>query len=459
MTEKTENQKNGEETTEKKVKDTEVEKEVIKIIELKETERDVFYTPSFFDPDKKILAEQIYKDGKFLFAVANYNENKVEERNEIQLESRIYRPVEAELLMKNNVVIFPTGCTDYGTLENLVKDVRAFIYKYWDAKNPSDYDLSTYYILHSYLYDKFNEVPYLQNLGYFGSGKTRNLFTVGGLCYRATFISGALTESPLFHVIEIFRGTINIDEGDWASSDMWSSIIKILNHGYCKGMSVVKMRKGKDGILFPTPYNTYSPKILATRRSFGDKALDSRCIKLYAKDSDSIREDIPLNLTEEFYVERQNLINKLLVWRMKNYLTAKLDRSLQYEIKCSMPRLKQIMIPIISSVNNPVAREKLIDYLTQREKNLITERKNTIEYSVFEAILDFAKKGKYPTVGEIAEKVKTLSHLDLTPQRCGRIIKNALGFVTETDTDGYKRLSWKKEQLVRLGKRFGLTIN
>ena len=56
------------------------------------------------------------------------------------------------------------------------------------------------------------------------------------------------------------------------------------------------------------------------------------------------------------------------------------------------------------------------------------------------------------------EKAKLLSHFDLTPQRCGRIIKNALGFVTETDTDGYKRLSWKKEQLVRLGKRFGIEI-
>ena len=204
VTEKSEHQENGEETTEKITENTEVAKEVNNIIELEEIEEEVFSTTSFFDPNKNILAEQIYKNGKFLFAVANYNKGIVEEREEIEGANRIYKPVEAELLMKSNVVVFPSGCTDYGTLEDLVRDIRAFIYKYWDAKNPSDYDLSTYYILHSYLFDKFDDVPYLQNLGYFGSGKTRNLFTVGGLCYRATFISGALRESPLFHVIDIF---------------------------------------------------------------------------------------------------------------------------------------------------------------------------------------------------------------------------------------------------------------
>ncbi len=451
--EKTENEESVEEKTVEKNKDKEVNKEVTKIIELKEKEKGVIYTPSFFDYENNILAEQIYKEDEFMFAVANYDSNKIEFKEEIELEKHICIPVEAELLAKKNVVTFPSNVLDYGKPEDLFKEVRAFIYKYWDAKNPSDYDLSTYYVLHSYLYDKFDEVPYLQNLGAYGSGKTRNLLTVGGLCYRATFISGALTESTLFHLIDIFKGTQNIDEGDWSSSDLWASLFKILNQGYSRGMSVIRMREGKDGKLFPVAYDTYSPKTLSTRKPFKDEALNSRCIKLYAKDPEYLRDDIPLNLTEEFYIERQALINKLLMWRMRNYPTAKLDKSLQSEIKCSEPRLKQIIIPVISSVNSSVARKKLIDYITQRENNLIEERKDTIEYAVFKSILDFAKNCKYPTVGEIAETV------ELSPQKCGRIMKNALGFVTETDTDGHKRLFWKKEQLVKLGKRFGLTIN
>jgi hypothetical protein len=452
--------KTEEVTDETKVKDKEVEKEVEKIIELKEKEKEVVYTPSLFDYDNNLLAEQIYKDGKFMFAVADYDSNKVDFREEIVLEDCIYRPIPAKPLADKKVVLFPTDVLEYGSTETLFEDIKSFIQKYWDAENSIDYDLSTYYVLHSYLYDRFEEVPYLQNIGDKGSGKTRHLLTVGGLCYRAINISGALTESSLFHLIDIFKGTVNIDEGDWTTADMWASVIKILNQGYCKSMSIVRMREDKNGKLVPVAYDVFSPKNIATRKPFKDAALDSRCLKIYAKSPEDLRSDIPINLTQEFYDERQRLINKLLLWRLRQYPNAKLDRTLQSQISCSEPRLKQIIIPLISSVNNPTVRSKLIDYVSQREKEIIEERRETVEYAVFKALLDFARNNIHPTVGEITDRVNSFSNpkFDLTSQKCGRILKEAFGIATQQDSAGYKRVIWEKEQLCKIARRYGIKI-
>jgi hypothetical protein len=447
------------ETKEKKVKDKEVEGEVKKIVELKEKEKEIILTPSLFDYNNNLLAEQIYKDGKFMFAVANYDSMKVDFKEEIVLEDYIYKPIPAKTLMDKKVVLFSTGVSEYGNTESLFKDVKSFIYKYWDAKKPSDYDLSTYYVLHSYLYDKFEEVPYLQNIGEWGAGKTRQLLTVGCLCYRATNISGALTESGLFHLIDIFKGTVNIDEGDWSTSDIWASVIKILNQGYCKGMSIIRMRDVGDGKLFPVAYDPFSPKNIATRKPFVDKALDSRCLKIFVKDPEDLRSDIPLNITQEFYDDRQELINKLLLWRMRQYPNVKLDKTLQNQINCSEPRLKQIIIPVISSVNSPIARSKLIDYVSQREKEIIEERRETVEYAVFRALLDFANNNIYPTVGDIADRVNLPGNnpaFELTSQKCGRILKQVFGITTQQDNAGYKRVIWKKEQLDKFARRYGI---
>jgi hypothetical protein len=55
--------------------------------------------------------------------------------------------------------------------------------------------IATYYILLTWVYDAFNELPYLRLRGDFGSGKTRALIVIGSLCYKSFFASGASTVS------------------------------------------------------------------------------------------------------------------------------------------------------------------------------------------------------------------------------------------------------------------------
>ena len=54
---------------------------------------------------------------------------------------------------------------------------------------------------------------------------------MGSLCYKPIFASGASTVSPLFRILDSFRGTLIIDEDDFRFSDEKAEVVKILNNG------------------------------------------------------------------------------------------------------------------------------------------------------------------------------------------------------------------------------------
>src|ERR1700730_18569176 len=132
-------------------------------------------------------------------------------------------------LIKNAVVMLPTEAQDFGTVERLTSEVQLFIHRYCDL-SPTFERLASYYVLLSWVYDAFNELPYLRLRGDYGTGKTRTLLTLGSICNRAFFASGASTVSPLFHTLDAFRGTLILDEADFRFSDEKAEIVKILNN-------------------------------------------------------------------------------------------------------------------------------------------------------------------------------------------------------------------------------------
>jgi hypothetical protein len=142
-------------------------------------------------------------------------------------------------LIKNDAVLLPSGPEEYGSEGELMADIQAYIHRYVDL-SPRFERIASYYVLFSWLYDGFNELPYLRVRGAYGSGKTRFLLVVGSLCYKPVFASGASTVSPIFHILDSFRGTLLIDEGDFGRSDDKADIVKILNNGNVRGMPVLR---------------------------------------------------------------------------------------------------------------------------------------------------------------------------------------------------------------------------
>ena len=108
-------------------------------------------------------------------------------------------------LIANECVLLPSGPVEYGTREELLADIQAFIHRYVDL-SPLFEQIAAHYVLLTWVYDAFGELPYLRLRGDYGTGKTRGLLAIGSLCYRPFFASGASTTSPIFHTLNSFDG-------------------------------------------------------------------------------------------------------------------------------------------------------------------------------------------------------------------------------------------------------------
>src|SRR5205823_6645276 len=174
------------------------------------------------------------------------------------------------------------------------------------------------YVLFTWIYDAFDEVPYVRIRGGYGTGKTRFLLTVGSICYRPIFASAASTVSPLFRLLDSFGGTLILDEGDFRYSDEKSEVVKILNNGNARGFPILRTEVSSKKEFDPRAYSVFGPKIVATRGFFQDKALESRCVTEDMRGG-AIRSGIPLNLDGRFQDEAREIRNQLLTYRLRHF--------------------------------------------------------------------------------------------------------------------------------------------
>ncbi len=287
-------------------------------------------------------------------------------------------------ILRHEVVLLPSEPEEYGSEADLLAEIQAFIHRYVDV-GPLFEKIAVYYVLLSWVYEGFNELPYLRLKGDPGSGKTRFLLTVGSLCYKPIFASGASTVSPLFRILDAFRGTLIIDEADFRLSDERAEIVKILNNGNAKGFPVLRSEASPTREFNPRAYAVFGPKLVATRRPFEDRALESRCITEEMGQS-KLREDVPINLPAIHKEEALRLRNRLLLFRFRNLRTRVpqenlVDRTIE-------PRLNQIFVPLLSIVDDPAARAELKELARRYHGEMVTERGMDLEAQVLEVIRD-----------------------------------------------------------------------
>lgn len=322
--------------------------------------------------------------------------------DEVEIEGRKYKPFPPSYdLVDKGVILFPSLATSYKDEEEILKEIQHFIHKHLDISEVFE-QIATYYVLFTWMFDRFNEVPYLRALGDYGTGKSRFLQAIGILCYKPVFTGGATTPSPIFRIINEVKGTLIIDEADFRFSDMTSEVIKILNTGYQKGMSVLRS-EGK-GVYKVKAYDVFCPKIVATRETFSDKALESRFL-VEEMGGGKLRSDIPRTLDESFYQDAELIRNKLLMWRMKNYFEP-IERR-EDLIEGIHPRLNQIVMPLLSIIKDEAIRNHLKVFIVKYNTELVADRGLSCESDIVFSILkiEHEKDTDEITVKQITDEV------------------------------------------------------
>jgi hypothetical protein len=378
--------------------------------------------------------------------------------DEVEIEGRKYKPLPATYdLVEKGVILFPSIATAYVNEEEILMEIQTFIHKYLDISEVFE-QIATYYVLFTWMFDRFNEVPYLRAIGDFGSGKSRFIQAIGILCYKPVFTGGATTPSPIFRIVNEVHGTLIIDEADFKFSDMTSEIVKILNTGYQKGMPVLRS-EGK-GTFEVKAYDVFCPKIVATRETFSDKALESRFL-VEEMGAGKLRADIPRTLDESFYLGAEKIRNKLLMWRLKNYFEP-IERR-EDLIDGIHPRLNQIVMPLLSIIKDEAIRDHLKTFIVKYNTDLVADRGLSWESDIVFAILKLEHEtGKIEiTVKQITEEVNReidIGDDTLQPRKVGWYLRTKLQLKPYKTRKGFV-LSFKenRKRLDMWKERFGIT--
>ncbi len=360
-------------------------------------------------------------------------------------------------LLVHDVVLLSSEPEEYGTEGELLAEIRAFIHRYVDLSDEFE-ELAASYVLFTWIYDAFEELPYLRVRGDYGSGKSRFLLAVGSLCYRPIFASGTSTVSPIFRILDAFRGTLIVDEADFRLSDEKAEIVKILNNGNAKGFPVLRSEAGSRREFDPRAYAVFGPKLVATRGFFEDKALESRCLT-EEMGGRPLREDIPLNLPGALREEARQLRNKLLLFRCRNVtrsrdLTVAADRSLE-------PRLAQILSPLMATIEDEEARGRLRDLARGFERQLVADRGMETEAQLLEVIRDLRAAETQLSVKEItalfADRHENDYDRKVSPKWVGYLLRRKLGLHPEKRHGGIFVIpDSDKPMLTRLFERYGV---
>lgn len=377
---------------------------------------------------------------------------------EVKHKDILYAPLPATNdLVAKKVILFPSEPLPYVSEEQILREIQSFIHKYLDVSEVFE-QIATYYVLFTWLYDRFNEVPYLRAIGDYGSGKSRLLHTVGSLAYKPIFTAGATTVSPIFRILDESKGTLVLDEADFGHSDMTSDIVKVLNTGYQRGTPVLRA-EGK-GTYDLRTFEVFGPKIVATRETFKDKALESRFL-VEDMGSSSLRKDIPRTLDESFYNQAQQIRNKLLMWRFDNYFKPLNKR--EELISGIHPRLNQIVVPLLTIIKDLGIREQLKQFIIQYNNELVADRGMSWESDIALAVLRLEQQKKLtePTVKEITEELNReidISEDTLQPRKVGWYLRAKLQLKTEKTRRGYVlNIQRNRKRLDMWKERYGIT--
>tara|TARA_R110002074_G_scaffold344204_1_gene514641 strand:- start:1235 stop:2542 length:1308 start_codon:yes stop_codon:yes gene_type:complete len=359
-------------------------------------------------------------------------------------------------LIASGCVLLPSCPVEFGFKDELLADIEAFLHRYVDL-SPTFEKIAAHYILLTWVHDAFGELPYLRFRGDYGTGKTRSLMTVGSLCYKPFFASGASTVSPIFHTLDAFGGTLVLDEADLPFSDTRVELVKILNNGTVKGMPVLRTVVNRHKEFNPYAFTVFGPKLVATREVFQDRALESRFLT-EETGVRPLRSDIPIHLPPAFKSEALELRNRLLHFRFSEFF--KIETNPSVLMQGVAPRLNQTALSLLSLVDDPTVRADIQTMLIARHADMQLERQDSVEGQVIAAALAvFKRGGSQVTLRDITDQFNKDSDHMATNKWIGHVLRSRLGLRTHKSNGIYAVATSEQSKLEAVAGRYGIAAD
>lgn len=179
-------------------------------------------------------------------------------------------------LVTAGIVSCPSDAGTYRNAEEIFEAIIRWLKRVLILGGEGEYTAIAAFSMMTWFAFRYDTVPYLRFLGKYGTGKSTALRALSELCYRAMNISGVVSPAPIYRIIKQIKGTLVIDEADLRGNPWHKQVIHILNHGYSRGVAVVRMGRRHE----PETFEPFGPKVIATREEFADRALESRCLTI-----------------------------------------------------------------------------------------------------------------------------------------------------------------------------------
>jgi hypothetical protein len=401
---------------------------------------------------------------------------------------RIYPIDPFEAVIQTGTIRLPSQLGNYQSETDLQQRVQAFIHKFVDL--PSEIEkLASYYVMLTWLFDKFYVLPYLRARGDSDSGKSRFTEVVGELCMRSLFVTGSTTPSPVFRTMEKWGGcTVTMDEADLPHSETSADWTQMLNTGYKKGFGILRtsMANGEAKV---EVFSAFGPKILNMRGRFTDDATESRCLTWETSAGRGVRADIERFIQDRdaYKEEARELRNALLKFRLQRWRDV--TPNYNAEAMKDMPgRLVEITVPLLSISEEEQFKASIMEFVEAMNRKAISQRSMTLAAKVLQGLLmahylpdEVARNAPDALQMQVAHVTRQTNRLinrenaeaslygddqddesrpakQMSSGYVGKILNNDLNLETEKATVGTRPmvLKWDTKRIGALIVRYGL---
>jgi hypothetical protein len=173
------------------------------------------------------------------------------------------------------------------------------------------------------------------------AGKNRLAFVLRMASYRPYFEMSTYRIPSLYRPLDVWKGSLILDEADFAQTTEKSEVIHFLN---CRATGTPISRQDPKNPAKTDVFTNFGITTVTQRREFEDNATESRCIPFYSEATDK---QLPTVETDEM-IREGLLIQNMMLWLRTQYFESFHIDKTEWVNDISDPRLVASLLPLLA---------------------------------------------------------------------------------------------------------------